>query len=222
MSRDGATTTGVVLAGGDSTRFGQAEKATATVAGRAMVDHAVAAHHEATGHRVVVAGGSPAKCDRLAPAIDAPVTFVTDPPGFGGPLAGLVAAARTVRTPTVVVSACDMPLVSPGPLRWLTRVWHRCPAAVDAVVPRDETGTSQPLLGLYDAAVLADPPVGGDASLREVLDALTVQHVSPADEPAGCSLARATTNVNTARELAALAREAGGLDGEGARAGCRC
>jgi molybdopterin-guanine dinucleotide biosynthesis protein A len=204
------TATGVVLAGGASTRFGEAEKAFATLDGRPLVGRAVGAHRAATGRPVVVAGGSDEKCDRLAEAVDhEPTAFVTDVPGYRGPLAGLVAAARATAARAVVVTGCDMPLVAPSALRWLVEVAQRHLGRADAVVPCDDEGRAQPLLGVYDAAFAADPPVEGDAGLRALLDAGETRRVSPAEVPNSVPLARSWTNVNTREELADLRASAG-------------
>lgn len=116
-------TTGVVLAGGDGVRFGGDDKATAILDGRSLVSQAVEAHRSTTGRLVLVSGGNDEKCDRLAEVVDAePTAFVTDAPGYQGPLAGVVAAARSTSRQAVVVTGCDMPLVAPSAVEWLVGV----------------------------------------------------------------------------------------------------
>lgn len=204
-SNSPAAATGVVLAGGGSTRFGEADKALATLDGRPLVGRAVGAHRAATGRPAVVAGGTDENCDRLAEVVDHESTaFVTDAPGYEGPLAGLVAAARATSARAVVVTGCDMPLVAPHAVEWLVRVAERHLGRADAVIPVDDEGRAQPLLGVYDAEFAADPPVDGGVGLRALLDAGETRHVSPDEVPDRVPLARSWTNVNTREELAEL------------------
>ena len=197
--------TGVVLAGGGSTRFGDDDKAMALLGGQSLVGRAVAAQRAATGGPVLVAGGNDEKCDRLSATVDAePTAFVTDAPGYEGPLAGLVAAARATAARAVVATGCDMPLVAPRAVRWLVRVAQRHLGRADAVIPVDDEGRAQPLLGVYDAGFAADPPVDGNVGLRALLDAGETRYVPPDEVPDSVPLARSWTNVNTREELAEL------------------
>jgi len=93
----------VVLSGGTGARLGGADKATLDLAGRSLLDWALAALEEADE---VVVVGDPVATSR-------PVRFVREDPPGGGPVAGLLAGrdALTSDASWLVVLACDMPRV---------------------------------------------------------------------------------------------------------------
>ncbi|WP_327052896.1 molybdenum cofactor guanylyltransferase [Halomicrococcus gelatinilyticus] len=207
--------TGVVLAGGDSTRFGDANKAVATLDGRPLVAHVVGAVDAATEATPTVAVRTDAQRADLEDALARPVRFVRDRPG-GGPLAGLVAAATAAETPELVVVGCDMPLASARVLRWL-RDERRPAGRLDAVVACDAEGRPQPLHGAYATDLVAGLGVGEHDGRLDAVEraASRVRRVAPADAPPDASLARSMTNVNTRADLRAVRRTDGADDGVG-------
>lgn len=201
---DGPSTTGVVLAGGESRRFGRPDKATATLRGRPLVARVVERVAAATTATPLVAVRTPDQRSRLATAVETPVRFVFDADGFAGPLAGLVAAARTAETEALFVAGCDMPCVAPDAVRWLSR-HYRDGDAADGVVPLDGDGRAQLLHALYatEAVAALDADVPGNR-LHAALDRLRIRTVTPETAPDGVSLSRSVTNVNTRAALDAL------------------
>lgn len=191
---------GVVLAGGHSRRFGDQNKATAVLDGTPLVARAVDAVAAATGQPPLVAVQTDAQRDELAAALDAPVSFVRDAPGYHGPLAGLVAAARRATADSLLAVACDMPLASADALDWVAR---QAPDAA-AVVPVAD-GAVQPLHARYATAPLAAGP-DTDARLVALLDELAADRVPVAASPSSVPLAASLTNVNTRGDLAAAIR----------------
>ncbi|WP_336001100.1 molybdenum cofactor guanylyltransferase [Halorientalis halophila] len=145
--------TGVIVAGGYSTRFGEGDKAVADLAGTPM------------SRRVA---------DRLAPVIDDlvlncrpeqrpaiedaltgydhPVTVAADDEPDRGPMTGILTGLRAAESEFAVVVACDMPFVDPALVR---RLFERARDR-DAAVPRVD-GRDQPLQAVYhvDATVAA-------------------------------------------------------------------
>lgn len=99
----------IVLAGGQATRLGGADKATIEVLGRTMLEHALDAVIDAS--EVVVVGQS-------VPT-DRPVTFVVEDPQYGGPVAGLLTGRDALlrRFPSLAVLAVDMPFLTAATLR---------------------------------------------------------------------------------------------------------
>lgn len=166
----------VVLAGGRGRRLGGASKPDVVVAGRRLLDHALAA---TAGARDVVVVG-PAE---VAP----PGVRVTreDPPG-GGPAAGLAAglAALPAGAPLVLVLACDLPRVADAVPALLAAA-----RGGDAAVLVDADGRRQTLAAVYrrdalDAALArvdAERGLAG-APMRAVVDGLAVV---PVLDPAG-------------------------------------
>ncbi|WP_436910180.1 molybdenum cofactor guanylyltransferase [Halosimplex marinum] len=206
---------GVVLAGGRSTRFGDADKALATFEGRPLVARAVDAVAAATDRPPLLSVATDEQAERLGDALgDRPVEPVRDDPSLSGPLAGLAAAVAATDAPWLFACACDMPLVSPESIEALRARLPATDAATErtateggerpeAVVPIVD-GYDQPLHALYRRSAL-DHALGdlaaGDA-LMALLDGLAVERV--AAEAVDAPLAEATTNVNTRAELAAL------------------
>jgi molybdopterin-guanine dinucleotide biosynthesis protein A len=196
---------GVVLAGGDSTRFGDAEKATATLDGEPLVARVAGAVRDATGRDPVVAVRRDAQAGRLSTVLGS-VEFVYDAPGFEGPLAGLLGALDAVETPRLFACGCDMPLLSADAVAWLAET---VPVErADALAPAHPDGTPEPMHALYrreavECARAELPTSGGVHALLDALDAETVP-LSAAPEDVG--LADSVTNVNTREELAAVRR----------------
>ena len=98
---------GVVLAGGESKRFGT-DKASAVLAGRTLLQWVVSAM-EANCAEIVIAAAAGQPLPPVAAAV--PVSVVRDArPGLG-PLAGLVQGLAAVRAPLCLVASCDAPLL---------------------------------------------------------------------------------------------------------------
>jgi len=127
---DRLTATGIVLAGGRSTRFG-ADKLGVTVAGRSLLAHTVTALADVCREIVVVlAPDGPEPVD-FAPPLT--LRLIRDPSAHPGPLVGLLAGLEIAAAPLVVLVGGDMPALRPELLRCLLRMLVRSDA--DAVVP---------------------------------------------------------------------------------------
>lgn len=192
---------GVVLAGGDSTRFDGGNKAFAELDGRPLVAHAVRAVDAVTAQVPVVGVRSAAQRARVRAALpgSSRVRVVRDVEGLSGPLAGIYAAAEVAATPWLFVCGCDMPLVSTHSIAGLRAVDGVERAS--AVVPRVD-GRDQPLHALFRRRWLLDvrPHLERGDGLFVLLDALErVVRPTPADVDG--PLADAVTNVNTRAEL---------------------
>lgn len=141
--------TGLVLAGGKSTRMG-ADKATLRWHGERLVDRAVRVL-QACCAEVLVASGDGQRLTGLS------VPQIADAVPDAGPLGGLVAGLQAAAHELVAVVAVDMPHADAGVLRRLADRWD----GQAAVVPR--TGARlQPLHAVWSRA--AEP------HLRALLD----------------------------------------------------
>jgi molybdopterin-guanine dinucleotide biosynthesis protein A len=109
----------IVLAGGTASRLGGADKPQLKVAGRTLLDRAVAAVRDAD--RVVVVGpeqpvnaqplnGQPAPGQRSG----APLVFCREEPPGGGPVAAIAAGFARTDADVLVVLAADLPWVAPA------------------------------------------------------------------------------------------------------------
>lgn len=138
--------TGIILAGGRSSRFGL-DKLAIEIDGRTMLQRAVDAV-AAVAPRIVVV---------LAPGADPPPNLALDPrvdivhdgAPFGGPLAALAVGLEAVRTPIALVVGGDMPRMVPTVLQRLASTVGPDRHAVNLEVPR----RMQPL----PMAILTEP-----------------------------------------------------------------
>lgn len=107
---------GIVLAGGRSSRFGS-DKLVARVDGERLLDRSVAALAGLVTEIVVVT--EPGATRQPPGAVPVPLRIVEDPEPFGGPLVGLLAGLEAVREPLVIALGGDMPSVVPEVLALL-------------------------------------------------------------------------------------------------------
>lgn len=137
----------VVLAGGDSTRFGppSEDKALATYRGGALLERAVYAVEPVSAEPVYVAVDSLERKRSFEDEVEGNQRWILDVEDAGGPIAGLVSACRTTDRAWVFALACDVPLASTETAS--TVVERRSPGA-DAVVPY-VGGRPQVLHALY-------------------------------------------------------------------------
>ncbi len=197
--------TGVIIAGGRSTRFGAADKAVADLAGTAMV------------RRVA---------DRIAPVVDGLVVncraeqvepvgealegcgfdpaFAVDPERDLGPVAGIRNGLRAAPDGYAFVVACDMPFVDPALARHLRSVAE----GHDAAVPRLDDGWFQTTQAVYRTGAMADACDRaldrGDGRVVDALFELDYVVVGEAAVREHADL-RTFENVNTRAELEAAA-----------------
>lgn len=143
---------GVVLAGGFSTRFGEADKAVAELAGTPMIRRVV----DRLG-RVVddcVLNCREDQHEAIESALegsDVGLTYATDPVPDRGPLAGIQVGLEASDAAYAVVVACDMPHVDPALLDYL---FERARGHDAAVVTLDD-GWYQTTQAVYRADAMA-------------------------------------------------------------------
>ncbi len=141
MSGSGAT--GIVLAGGRSTRFG-ADKLAAEVGGRPLLHLAVVAVGSVVDEVVVVIAPN-APLPSLPASLGVPVVVARDAVAGQGPLAGLAAGLAVASQPFAIVAGGDQPTLRPALLReLLARLISPGGRRVD-VVGLEEDGRLRPL-----------------------------------------------------------------------------
>ena len=211
---------GVVVAGGRSTRFGDADKATAALAGVPMIRR-VADRLAPVVDSLVVncrAEQVPAIRDAMA-GYPLPVAYAEDENADEGPLAGLRTGLAAADAPYAVVVSCDVPFVDPALVEHLS---DRA-AGRDAAVPRLEDGWFQPMYAVYrtetTARATADALERGERKPIAPLDALDWVEVTE-DEVREVSSVETFDNLNTREEFAAAAErvrasESGADDADG-------
>lgn len=198
-----AQVTGVVLAGGESSRFGEGNKALARLDDTPLVRRIVETLRAAFPDPPVVAVRSRSQRDHVRNALTDPedVQFVYDDDDFEGPLAGMIAASRAARTPWIFVTGCDMPLLDE---KAISVVCGSRENDTDAVVPVDANGRPEPLHASYRWSALREyhkdiQPATSPRALVSSLESVTTVRFDP-----GSVLAESTTNVNTQSELHCL------------------
>ena len=213
-------TTGAILAGGHSTRFGDRDKAVAPLGGVPMVrrvaDRLAGADDPVPPGADRAAGGDPVvdelviscRADQRAAIDDAldglrltPRWAIDDEPDLG-PVAGIRNACRAAHGEYVAVVACDMPFVDPSLLAALADD----AAGREAAIPRLDDRWLQTPQAVYRAApaaaacdrALARGERKAVAPIGD-LDRVVVDDAAVRERTA----ARTFTNVNTRAELAA-------------------
>jgi len=202
-----ADRTGVVLAGGRSTRFGDQEKALVSVAGEPMLRRVVARLGRSVD--TVVVNCRADQQEEFAEAldgIDIPIEFAIDPITDRGPLAGIRTAFEAIESEYATVVACDMPGLSPDLLDYLFEQAN----GHEGAIPEQDNGRQQPVQAVYQVeamqAVAKKELNAGRRSLNGAvanLDTVTV----PSAEVATRDGKRSLQNINTPEEMAAFERE---------------
>ncbi len=139
-----SSVTGLVLAGGRSTRFGS-DKARHAWRGRPLIEHAVSALQD-VADSVLIGAGSHARPYEVAGA-----RTIRDRFAHCGPLGGLHAGLSHSSSPWVLVVACDMPAVTAPLLRGILSEIH---GGLSCVVSRTPGGRLHPLCAAYHVNLL--------------------------------------------------------------------
>lgn len=166
MGQDNAPI-GVVLAGGRGRRIGGG-KAVVELHGRPLLSYPVGVLKAELSEVVVVA-----KADTELPSLPG-VTVWVEPDEPRHPLAGIVYALVAAQGRPVLVTAGDLPFVTPALVR---RLLDADAGGRPAVVPRSG-GRLQPLLARYDAAAIAPLSLALDRPPGPLTEA--VQALEPA------------------------------------------
>jgi molybdopterin-guanine dinucleotide biosynthesis protein A len=212
-------TTGAILAGGRSTRFGDRDKAVAPLASVPMVrrvaDRLVGDDDPVPPGAERAAGGDPivdelvinCRPDQRAPIADAldglpvPLRWAVDEEPDMGPVAGIRNACRAATGEYVAAVACDMPFVDPGFLAGLAGD----AAGHEAAIPRLDDRWHQTTQAVYHteamAAACERALARGDRKVLapiDDLDRIVVDDAAIRER----TTERTFTNVNTQAELA--------------------
>ena len=176
---DRGLTTGVLLVGGASARFGS-PKPLVRLGGETLAERAWRLLGEACDERIAVG--------KAADALGLPFPVLDDAIEVRAPIAGVVAGLRAAAHDVAVVLPVDVPLVTAELLRELAAACRDAAVTVNGPLPGAYRRTALPAL---DAAL-----AGGRFKLRDALAGLDVAVVDA--DPA------LLANVNTPEELAKL------------------
>ncbi|MFB6164620.1 MAG: molybdenum cofactor guanylyltransferase [Haloarculaceae archaeon] len=200
--------TGVIVAGGRSTRFGDADKAVADLAGTPMVRRVADRIAPVVDELVVNCRAD--QVDAIDAALEGyphPVRFAEDDEPDQGPLAGLRRGLAAADGTYAFVVACDMPFVDP---ELAAHLFSRA-AGHDAAVPRLADGYFQPVQAVYRAepaaAAAAAALERGEGKAIAPLSDLDAVVVEAADLAAFAD--DSFENLNTRAEVSAAAERLG-------------
>jgi molybdopterin-guanine dinucleotide biosynthesis protein A len=190
--------TGIVLAGGRSTRMGT-DKASMALDGVPLLQRTVMVLSEVAAEIVVVRSHQ-----QVLPAVESarPIAVVEDAIEGEGPLIGIAAGLRRASHDLALVVACDMPFLQPSLLRLLV---ERLAAGRRFVVPM-YGGRPQPLCSAFrrDALPVLEAQIAaGVRRIMAVSDALEADRVTPEQWSAVDVNGRSFENVNTPEEFEA-------------------
>ena len=198
MSDHGCT--GVILAGGAARRFGGAPKGLERVGGRRIIDRVAHALRQVTDRRLVVSA-HPGAGRWLSDA-----DSIAEPQPGRGPLAAIVAALEHTGGP-VLVTAWDMPFLSPALLGELRRLGER--GGVAAVVPTGADERPEPLCAWYAPACLEHFTArlrAGAGAVHAALDGVPTLRLPASRVLDWGAPARLFLSVNDAHDLATAER----------------
>ncbi len=131
--------TGIILAGGKSTRMGQ-DKAFVEMGSRPLIERVLERVQPVVAETIVVT-------NNLQPYVHLPARLVPDVVTGRGPLVGIYSGLQAARHDLAIVVACDMPFIRPDLLRFMLAQ----SAGYDVVMPR--ATISAPSRGLHDRPV---------------------------------------------------------------------
>ncbi|MEO7118377.1 MAG: FdhF/YdeP family oxidoreductase [Candidatus Limnocylindrales bacterium] len=195
---------GIVLAGGRSSRFGR-DKLTAMIDGEPLLARAIRAVAEVCREVIVVGRAEAPGVPHLAvphgvPDLAVPVRFVPDREPFAGPLAGLAVGADAATESLLLVVAGDMPSLRPDVLRLMLQQLtdqdgtYRYDVSQGVRLALDSRPEPLPLVIDRGAAISAAQDLGttGNTSLRALGSVLTLVTIAEADwralDPDGATL----------------------------------
>jgi len=187
--------TGVVLAGGKSSRFGR-NKALALWRGKFLIQH-VKDNLVAVFSDCLLVTNTPEQFDFLN------IPMVCDRYQNMGPLAGIHAALHHTENPWIFVIGCDMPAVTPDFITFLCGISRE---GYEAVLPWLEKG-AEPLCGLYHKTVI--DKIGLQlqkkrAQVQELLEKLSVRKVTVEELQEVDGSLQVFSNVNREQDLESL------------------
>jgi molybdopterin-guanine dinucleotide biosynthesis protein A len=163
--------TGVVLAGGRSTRFGR-DKLAEPFRGAPLLHHAVSRVADVCGDVVVVIG--PTAAEPSIPA-EARVRFARDASEGEGPLAGVSAGLRSVTTTFAIVAGGDMPELQRAVLARMLDEATATAANAVALADGDDVRPLPCVVRVAHAVAVADLLLrSGRRSVRDLLHELDV------------------------------------------------
>ena len=188
--------TGVLLAGGQSSRFGS-NKALALWRNKSLIQH-VSDTLASVFNDCLLVTNTPEQFEFLN------LLMISDRYQNMGPLAGIHAALCHSTKPWIFVIGCDMPAVTPDLINFLCGFANE---EWEAVIPWLEIG-AEPLCGLYHKSALDKIEQylkGGKTQIQEILKNLAVRKINQQELLKITGDLQVFSNVNLEQDLDRLA-----------------
>lgn len=182
--------TGIILAGGKSSRMGQ-DKGLMLFNGQSFIDHAVQIVKDVCNSVIIITNQD--GYERLN------IPVYNDIIKAKGPAAGVYTGLYYSKTQYNLIIGCDMPFLSSEFLGYLL---SQIDEKADAIVPEYEN-RSQPLCAVYSKSCLSQFKQfiqNGQLKMKEIIRQLHTKHVI-IDETSGFYSSNLFTNINTQKEL---------------------
>jgi len=182
-------TSGIILAGGTSTRLRE-DKLSLQLNGRLIIEDTLALFRQLFDTTIL----SVARGKRMRVA-DCDVVQDEYPGSLGGIYSGL----RAAPTPVAFVAACDMPFINPAVVHYQASFAHN----YDVVIPRTHAGL-EPLHAFYSKNCLE--PIraqleNGRFAIRDFFDRVRVREIGPEEIARFDAHGVSFFNINTAEDL---------------------
>jgi molybdenum cofactor guanylyltransferase len=185
----------VVLVGGEARRANGQEKYFFVYEGRTFIERLVSTLEQVVDEIILVAK-DPDQCKRFGHLSG--VRCITDlRPGIG-PIGGLHAGALAAHGDTLFVSACDMPCIDAGVVRYL----FDSIGDGDAAIPSWNYDMIEPLHAVYRRSVLLSYLVDHESySLRPMIRSINTRYVQVDELRKFDPTLRTFTNINKLEDL---------------------
>jgi len=201
--RETAAAGAIVLAGGRSSRMGQA-KATLRFGGVPLIERIVTELSREFDEIVVVA--APESEGQVLPRLPG-VLIVRDEREFEGPVGAMARGLDAISHDAAFACACDLPMLDSRVARALIEML----AAYDAVIP-EVAGVMHPLHAAYRkrcAPVLERMSASGERRLAAIAERASVRRVAESEYRAMDPRLRSIFNLNTPEDYARALKLAG-------------
>jgi molybdopterin-guanine dinucleotide biosynthesis protein A len=185
----------VILEGGEARRANGQEKYFFVYEGRTFIERLIGTLEQVVDEIILVAK-DPEQCKRFA-NLDG-VHCITDIRQGIGPIGGLHAGVRAAHSDTLFVSACDMPCIDVGVVRYLFDAL----GDADAVIPSWNYEMIEPLHAVYRRSVLLAYLEDHESySLRPMIRSINARYVSVEELRPFDPTLKTFTNINKLEDL---------------------
>ena len=197
MAEDGSTIrrSAVILVGGEARRANGREKYFFVYEGKTFIDRLIGTLEQVVDEIILVAK-DPEQCRRFDHLRG--VRCISDIRTGIGPIGGLHAGTIAARGDTLFVSACDMPCIEPGVVRYL----FEAIGDSDAAIPSWNYDMIEPLHAVYRRSVLLEYLVDHESySLRPMIRKIKTCYVPVEEIRKIDPTLRTFTNINKLEDL---------------------